>query len=255
MPLPSQTFQTITELISYINTYIIPNGMNEIDGTELNNVENALANFIVRYTLNSQLVTISATTSAVSLSTPFTLFTQVPASLQWPNNIQNEYYIMNATGTDIPLAAGFTYLDVFLSAKNYIPFRTVIHIAKAGNGQWIQVNNLGTGGSILPSQGGHQGQSLITDGDNPFWGDNVLHIAGDDPNWINQTTWINGSAEDNPSFSSPHFCLFWNDFSRFLLQNTSPAEWQYQTNGFQVLAPGFSAPTANVFLFFKGINS
>ena len=256
MSLPTQSFSTIQELIAYINTTIVPNSSQEIDAIEHNNVENGLASFIVQYTLNSGLVQISTSAGVKILSSPITVFTTVPSSVQWPDNIQNEYYVINATGFNIPIAGGFSYIDAFQTVQTVFPPRLAIHMAKATNGQWIQVNNIGSGGTgTLPPQTNHGGQVLLTNGASPFWGDNVLQIGPSDPNWVDATTWVNGHAVNNLSFSSAHFVLFWNEFSRFLLQNVSPAEWQYVPNGFQVLTPGFDKSFANVFLFFKGENS
>jgi hypothetical protein len=257
MPLPSMTFTTLQQLLNYINTVFVTNGANGITGDEGNSILNGLGNFINSYTLNSRLSSISSTPSiVVTLPTPITVFTQVPTSIQWVDNVQNEYYIVNATGFNIPLSAGFSYVDQFGTAQTVIPFRTAIHIAKATNGSWVQINNIGGGGSgNLPSVIGHQGQALYNNGASAFWSDNFLQIAPGDANYINATTWVNGSSYISPSFSSPKFGLFWNDIPRFLLQNVSPVEWQYVTNGFQVFEPGFNGASANVFLLFKGINS
>lgn len=154
MPLPSQTFSTIQQLLTYINTFIIPNGANEISGEIHNNVENALSNFIVSYTLNNKKATLVSAGGVVVLPTPITVITSVvPTSIQWVDNVQNEYYILNTTNSTIPLAAGFTYYNTSLIAKNAIPANTSIHIAKATNGQWIQVGQVGTGSgtSTVPS--------------------------------------------------------------------------------------------------------
>jgi hypothetical protein len=257
MSFPVQTFTTIAELISYINIYIIPNGLQEITGTEHNNIENALANFIVQYTLNSPKASLVAGGGALLLPTPITVFTGIPTSVGWSDNLQNEYYVVNTTALAIPLTAGFGYIDPFQVLQTTFPARTVIHMAKAVNGSWFQVNNTGSGSGVLPPPGGHNGQVLFSNGSAPFWSDPVLQIAASDPNWINGTTWVNGSSVVNPSFSSPHFTLFWNDLSRYLLQNVSPAEWQYVANGFQVLLPGWDAQLqdVNLFLSFKGANS
>lgn len=149
MPLPEQTFNTIQQLISYINEVIIPNGVGEITGTEHNNVENALASFIVKYTLNSANASIvTSGGGAFSLAAPITLFTAVPSSITWPDNVQNEYYIINATGTDLPIIGGLSYINAFQVVQTSFPARNTLHIAKATNGQWIQVNNLsGSGGT------------------------------------------------------------------------------------------------------------
>jgi hypothetical protein len=255
MAYPQQTYATIQLLLSYINTDWITNGEELITGVTGNNVVNALANFIVSYTLNSGQAGISTSTGVISLSKPITVFTVTPASIGWPDNVQNEYYIVNATGNPIPLTAGYSYTDTFLTTQTVIPSRTVIHIAKATNNMWVQVNNsVDTSPGVLPGQSGQNGRVLFTSGNSAFWGDQILQLTGSDPNWTNANTWINGSSYTNANFNSPHFCLFWNDASRYLLQNLSPPEWQYEVGGFQVLIPGFNASLLNVnlFLIFKG---
>lgn len=149
MPFPEQTFTSITQLITYINQFIIPNGQADITGAEHNNVENGLANFIVSYTLNSGLITIVTTGGAVTLPAPITAFASIaPTSVKWNDNVQNEYYIINTLGSVIPLAGGFTYVDLFGIPQTSIPVHTALHIAKASNGSWLQVNNLAGTGSF-----------------------------------------------------------------------------------------------------------
>lgn len=248
---------TLAQIIAYINQYINTNGVNAITGAENNTALVYLANAILNYSVNGSLAGISSSTGVVPLSKPITLFSVVPASINWPDNFQFEYYIINATGSNIPITSGYSFVDQYGVPQTIIPARTSIHIAKSTNGQWIQVNNLGAGGGSgnLPPETGHEGQSLFTNGTTAFWSDSVLFIPAGDANWINSTTWVNGSSYSNPYFSSSKFMVFWNDLSRFLLQTSSPVEWQYVSNGFQALIGGFDSATANVFLFFKGVNS
>lgn len=254
MPIPSQPFTTLTQLINYINTFFVPNGELEITGDEGNNILNGLANFIETYLVNGSLVTLNSSSgSIVALSTPMTVFTGAPTSIQWAGNVQNEYYITNATSAAIPISAGYSYTDQYGTAQTTIPARTTIHIAKATNQSWIQQNNLpgSGGGGGIPPVTGHQGQALYTDGTGLIWSDPVFPIVAGDGNWTSATTWVNGHSYTDPNFSSPKFLIFWNDASRFLL----PAEYEYVTNGFTVLVGGFNSASANVFLFFKGENS
>ncbi len=247
---------TLTQIIAYINQYITTNGINSITGAENNQALTYLANAILNYSVNGSLAGISSSTGVVPLSKPITLFSVAPTSINWPDNFQFEYYIINATGVNIPITAGYSYVDQYGVSQTVILARTSIHIVKATNGQWVQANNLGGGGTgNLPPQTGHAGQSLFSTGTSAFWSDGIYPIYAGDANWINATTWVNGSSYMDPYFSSSKFLLFWNDLSRFLLQTASPTEWQYFTNGFQVLAAGFNSATANVFLFFKGVNS
>lgn len=250
MPL---TFTTIQQLLTYINTKVVPNGNKEITGTIENNVENALANFIVTYTLNSGLAGISSSTGVIPLSKPITVFTIVPTSIQWPDNIQNEYYIVNATGSDLPLTTGYTYVDQYGTAQTSIPARTVIHIAKATNGSWIQVN-IGAGTSTLPPQTGHEGEFLTTNGSTASWFSPCIAIASDDFE-SDGVTYINTDLVNNK------FLLFWNDIPRFVYnvdEAPSNIEWEYQAGGgLKILIPGFDANSNeyHLYIFLKGFNT
>ena len=254
MPLPSQTYTTIQQLINDINTRFIPNGAQLVTGDIGNSQLNGLANFIVKYTLNSQLAGISSSTGVVPLSKAVTIFTVAAAEINWPDNIQNEYYIINATSSDIPLTTGYSYIDAFQVVQTSIPTRTAIHIAKATNGNWIQVNNLGGGnGSGLPAQATHEGEFLTTNGTSASWFSPCLAITSADfePDGV---TYINTNLVNNT------FLLFWNDVPRFIYNASeapSQIEWQYQAGGgFQILMPGFdaSANDYHLYLFLKGLN-
>lgn len=151
MSLPQQTFSTIGELLTYVNTYIVPNANQEIIGTIHNNVENALANFIVSYTLNSGLAQIISSGGDITLTSPVNVITNmVPSSVQWVDNVQNEYYILNSTNLPIPLGTDMHYFNFVLAVQTSIPANTGIHIAKATNGEWVQIGSLDAGGSPTP---------------------------------------------------------------------------------------------------------
>jgi hypothetical protein len=255
MPLPSTTYPNIASLINDINTRFVPNGMELITGDIGNSQLNGLANFIVEYTLNSGLAGISSSTGVVPLSKPVTVFTVTPTSVSWPDNIQNEYYIVNATANDISLASGYSYIDQYQAAQTTIPARTSIHIAKATNGNWILVNNIGGGaGASLPPQPGHEGEFLTTNGTSASWFSPCLFITSDDFE-SDGVTYLNSSISDN------QYLLFWNDLPRFIYnqdQNASQIEWEYVVGGgFKILFPGFDANLNNYFLclFLKGLNS
>jgi hypothetical protein len=251
--LPNQTFSTIQQLINYINTVFVTNGANGITGAEGNNILNGITTFLQSYLVNNSLVTIYNTNpgTVYMLQTPMTLFTTVPTSIQWPNNVQNEYYIINATSQNIPIAAGYSYIDQYGTVQTTIPYRTAIHIAKATNGSWVQVNNLaGSSSGGLPPVAAHGGESLFTDGNSTFWASNPMPIYQGDSNWESATQWVNGYSY-NVTLPSPVFLIFWNDASRFLL----PAEYEFVENGFNILVAGFNSASANIFLFFIASNS
>jgi hypothetical protein len=253
MPLPSITYSTIQQLINDINTRFIPNGMELITGDIGNSQLNGLANFIVKYTLNSGLAGISSSNGIVPLSKPVTVFTVAPTSISWPDNIQNEYYIVNATGDNIPLSSGFSYIDQYAISQTFIPARASIHIAKATNGSWIQINNL-PGVGVLPTQITHEGEFLTTNGISASWFSPCLFITSNDFE-SDGVTYLNVSLVRNK------YLLFWNDLPRFIYsedQNPSQIEWEYETSGgFKILMPGFDANSNNYYLclFLKGLNS
>jgi hypothetical protein len=249
MPIPSQAFNTIQDLLVYINTYFIPNGNQDIDGDEGNNILNGLANFIVSYTLNSGLVRIESGGGVIILSKPMTVFTGGPTSIQWPGNIQNEYYITNATGLNISLTNGYSYIDQFATAQTIIPARTSIHIAKATNGSWIQMNNLpGSSGGSLPPQTGHEGEFLYTNGVSAAWLSPSLSITS--------ANFTSATECPLPDLEFSKFSLYYSDLANFIYEDIN--QWMYLTGGgFEVLIPGFDANANNVHfeLFIKGLNS
>lgn len=251
--MPSQDFTTLQQLLNYTNTYFVTNGVNSITGDEGNNILNGLAKFIQSYTMNNGLTGISSSTGVVPLSKPITIFSVAPASFNWGDNVQEEYYIVNATG--VAITSTTTFIDSFGTTQNSIAPRDSVHISKATNGTWYRINNVsGSASGGLPPMTGNAGKGLFNDGTSAFWGDNVLQIPAGDANYINSTTWVNGTSY-TLVLPSPHFLFFWNETNRFLLRNVSPVEYGYVTNGFTVFSPGFDSANSNVFLLFKGATS
>lgn len=253
---PSQTFNTIQQLLNYVNSLIVPNGVNSITGDETNNVMNGLANFIQSYTMNNKLAGISSSTGVVPLSKPITIFTVVPTSFNWADNVQEEYYIINGTGQPLPITAGYSFTDSFGTVQTSVAPNDSAHISKATNATWYRVNNVSGsgGGGGLPPQTSNQGRALFTNGSATFWGDLLLQIPAGDANYVTPTHWVNGHAY-TLTLPSPKFAFFWNETNRFLLTNVSPVEYDMPGNGFNVYVGGFDGSVNNVFLFFKGANS
>lgn len=251
--MPTQTFNTIQDLITYINQYIIPNGIGEITGEEHNNVENGLAAFIETSKLNYNKASLISSGGVVVLPSAFSVIMgPTPTSLSWLDNIYNEYYIINATGFDIPLAPTFVYYDTYLEQQTTVPARTVLHIVKATNNQWILATNLpASSGGALPPQGGHIGEALFTTGASPFWFTTILPIESVDFE-------LDGRTYINAALNGLTYEILYNDINRFIYQKESPKEWNYITGGgFEVLLDGFNANDFNVhlYIFLKGSNA
>lgn len=139
MPYPVNTFPTFNDLLTYINTFWITNGMEEITGVIGNDVVNGLLTFVEKSPLNWNKAKIESTGGIVSVSRPISVFmTNTPTSLSWPDNIYNEYVFINTTANNIPLAAGFSYYDINLSPVTNVRAKSRLNIVKANNNLWIQ---------------------------------------------------------------------------------------------------------------------
>lgn len=152
MPLPIITFANFDDLETYINTFIIPNAMELIQGDEHNAVENGLLEFIRQSPLNWQTARIESAGGAVNAARPVNIFmTTTPTSLTWGDNIYNEYVFINTTIGAIPSA---TYYDITLAPVTNIPARSIVNIVKASNGLWVVGGSTsgggGGGGAALP---------------------------------------------------------------------------------------------------------
>lgn len=248
--MPTVTYSNITELISYINTYLIPNGMRDIDGEELNNVSNGLADFIVKYAINGQLANIQTGSGAYVVSKPITIFTGNPSSVTVPDNIQNFYIFSNVTGFDIPFNTPFSYYDLYEDEKTAIPLRQSVILAKAINGRWVQVNNLSGGGSgaDLPPQTGNAGRFLSTNGASAFWQPSQISLTSAD--FINATDCPIANVQYNK------LSVFFSDASTFIYE--SKGQWEYLpgNTGIKILIPGFDATAYdyNFEIFLRPLN-
>lgn len=236
MPLPSQTFsKIIPDLIGYINTKIIPNGTQFIDGDALNNVLNSLANFIIKYQVNGELAQVDTGGGNTIASKPIIYFTGAPLSLTLPDNVQNEYYLINATSNDISFSSGFSYFDVYNTPKSVLAKRNVTHIAKTSSGVWVQLNNIVSGsggGGSLPPQSGNAGSVLVTDGSSEMWGAVHLSLKGSD--------FANATDYQNSYLQNFKFSIFVSEMNRYIYQDMS--EWSYLPGGgFKMLIPGFDS--------------
>jgi hypothetical protein len=246
------SFSNITALRNYVNTYINTNGVNSITGNEDNTALNGVIDYILNSMVNNGFVHIVSTGGVVVLPAPMTLITSVlPTSIQWNINFQNEYYIINGLGVNIPLAAGYSYTDSFGTIQNVIPARTAIHIAQAINGSWIQVNNVGNGGSAgLPPETGNNGRFLTNNGTTANWADPHITITSADFQ-SDGVTYLNSDIGVNY-----HVSIYSPDIPNFIY--VSKGDWQYVSGGFKILLPWFNAntnPNLILELFFKGINT
>lgn len=136
MPYPVNTFPTFQDLLNYINTKWVTNGVEEITGVIGNDVVNGLLTFIEQSPLNAGTADIASGGGAVNVTRPITvIMTNIPTSISWGTNVQNEFVFINTTSGNIPTTQ--TYYDINLTATNQIPAKSIVNIALAKNGLWI----------------------------------------------------------------------------------------------------------------------
>lgn len=240
------------DFIDYINDYVKTNGNQEITGAIENYVENTGALFTLNAILNNAKSSIYSTAGqVVVVNKAFNVFTQVPTSIAWSNTLWfYEYYLINMTASPLPLASGFTYYDQYQTQQTAIPSRTSLHIAMSTNGLWFQVNNAQPiNPSTLPTQFGHSGETLFTDGSAPFWKSSPVAISSTDFE-PDGKTYINTSIPETIF----KYEVFYNDINRFIYQGT---EWDYVAGGgIEIAIPGFDSNTFDYhfYIFLKGLN-
>lgn len=242
MAYPQQTFNNLQDLLDYINTFYVTNGNEDIDAVIGNNIVNALGNFFPKYAVNGNTADIKSTGGAVVLDRPMTvIMTTVPTTLTWLDNVQNEYYIINATGFNIPLLSGTRYYDQYLTAQTFIPARTTIHISKVKNGNWIFAGNLGGGGGgSLPPQAGNEGKGLTTNGSSANW-QFMMPIELDNSDFE-----PDGITCLSPKISGlTNFIIWCLNINNWVNKKGSPPEFYFVPGGFKMNAPWFDINTDN----------
>lgn len=146
---PQQTFPTFADLLAFINTNWITNGNGDIDAIIGNDVVNGLLTFVEQSPLNYQTAQIFSTGGVIGNPRPVSVFmTVTPASLQWPDNIYNQYFFINTTSNAIPIGGGLLYYDINLVPQTSIPAKSVVAIMKVKNGTWISIYNAGGSGAL-----------------------------------------------------------------------------------------------------------
>ena len=140
---------TPDQLRTYINTYIVQNGLGLIQGQEHNNVDNNMLDFIISAPLNWQKAKVYNSTTPVNTSRPVNVFMNTPpATLIWGDNIYNEFIFINTTTYNIPFSGGKSFYDKNGNVITYIPANQSLNIMKAENGLWIQSNNFSSTSTI-----------------------------------------------------------------------------------------------------------
>lgn len=182
---PSQTFSTIQELLTYINTYIVPNGNNEIKGDEHNNVENGLAKFIIQSPRNWNKATVINTAGAYTATNAQCILvfnSAATGSVTLTDNIWNEWTIVNRTVANKALVGAIsTFYTPQNTISNYCPSNGVLNLVKGNDNKWYQVlAGTQTGNFLAPLIGvaGGGGSDDPISGTSTYQNDRLIGIGG-----------------------------------------------------------------------------
>lgn len=149
--MPTVIFNTIGELVTYIDQFIKVNHNNEITGEQHNNVENGLAQFIISSPRNYNKAYVTATAGAfVAVASQCVLVFKSggTGSVQLIDNKWNEWVVYNNSGANKSLAGSIsTYKTSTGQTKNYFSNGVVTHLVKGSDNVWYQIDNVAGGGS------------------------------------------------------------------------------------------------------------
>ncbi len=108
----------------------------------------------------------------------------------------------------------------------------------------------GGGGASLPTQAGHAGEVLFTDGTNPYWANVPIYIKSANFDQTNGITYLNDTLADQ------QFYIFWNEGGRYLIEDDGEFT-RIAEGGFTVNVSGFDARvnSYNLFLVVTGLNT
>jgi hypothetical protein len=188
---PVDTFQTFDQLLAFINTNWVENGLGEITGIEGNSVVNGLLTFIRQSPLNYQTADIFNGGGDIEVQRPIDVFSGItPTSLKFGDNVYNQYVFINRTDSAIPLFNGLVYYDINAAAQTAIPARNVVIIYKAKNGLWIQGNTID---GVAPSVSLKSAFFQVVVGVTRDSNDNIIMNEGDTQLIISQANVQNDS--------------------------------------------------------------
>lgn len=148
------TFPNIDALETYVDTYIVANGIEAITGPINNDALNGCIEFIRQSPLNYAKAQIINSAGSVNVGgVPVNVFiTNTPSFLTWTDNIYHEYIFINQTASPIQLSGSLVYYNLSGVAIDYIPANSSVNILKASNDLWVQANNTGGGGGTSQKQ-------------------------------------------------------------------------------------------------------
>ncbi len=181
MSYPTQTFPDFNSLLAYINSFIVTNGNGNITGVEMNDVVNGLLSFIEKSPLNyNKAQIISGGGNVVANNAVVVIKGVAPDSLEFGNNIYNQFIFINTTDYDVPLASGDIYYDINLNTVDFIPAKSIVNIVQASNYSWIVASLSTQGNTETPKRlmliVGEDGAPNA--GDKIWQNDNLIGLGG-----------------------------------------------------------------------------
>lgn len=150
MPYPQQNIP-IGQLLNYLNTEWVTNGMGDITAIIGNNATNSLLQGIFGAPLNSTGVAIINTTASVQVANGVNYFYgSLPANVVFGDNFWNEWVFINSLNVPIPFGNGLGFFDLNFTFQNQIPARSLLRISKSiNNDLWVQTGTYGASPAML----------------------------------------------------------------------------------------------------------
>jgi len=147
MTYPNITYQTLAALLEDTNTIWVTNGLGDITGVFGNAQINGLAKFIQQSPVNWNGASTITNGGNITLTRGVTVISGLtPTSINFGDNVYNEWVIVNTTTDNINLASGKVYYNILGAQMSYVPALQILKISKGSNSLWYQTNNFSTSG-------------------------------------------------------------------------------------------------------------
>ncbi len=168
MPYPALNIDDFSTLVEYVNTNIIPNGIQDITGEEENNVFNNLFKLLPFNGVKAKLIN-SPTNYSTTTDDRILIFLEdsITSTLVFDNNFWNQFTFCNLSSENIELEGSLEYINAAGDVLTHIPANNIVSIIKGEDDNWYSISSsegVKTLGGIKGDIG--IGQGFIINGQN-----------------------------------------------------------------------------------------
>lgn len=207
--LPTIDFNSLEEVVQYLDQCIITNHNNEITAEQHNNIENGLAKFIKQAPRNwDKASVIVSAGNYIAVSSQCILVFRATGSITLTDNRWNEWTILNYTSSNKQLVGTIaSYRTVLGTIKNYISATSAVTIAKAIDGLWYEIGGSNSAATApkkpLIGVAGEGGEDDPIVGESTYQNDKLIGLGSQNNDRI--LAIINNIPQSN--FGNPNFSL------------------------------------------------